>query len=86
MYFDRITVFEVLRYKHFEHDNAVEINNRIMFDFYPGLPDVLFNHTQFVCMWCMYTYVRCMMYDTYIYIFYIREIKGHAAGWQMAEL
>ena len=34
-YFDRITVFEVLRYKHFEHDNAVEIRNRIMFNFYP---------------------------------------------------
>jgi len=23
--------------QHFQHDNAVEIRNRIMFDFYPGL-------------------------------------------------
>jgi len=26
----------------FERSNAIEIRNRIMFDFYPGLPHVLF--------------------------------------------
>ena len=24
--------------QHFEHGNAIEIRNEIMFDFYPGLP------------------------------------------------
>ena len=26
----------------FERDNAINIRNRIMFDFYPGLPHILF--------------------------------------------
>ena len=52
-----------------------------MFNFHPGLPLVLFNHTQFVCMWYMYTCIGHMIYDTYI-----REIKGYVAGWQMGEL
>ena len=30
----------------FEHDNTVEICNGIMFDFYPGLPHIQFEHFQ----------------------------------------
>ena len=57
-----------------------------MFNFHPGLPLVLFNnHSQFVCMWYMYTCIGRMMYDTYMF-YYIGEIKGYAAGWQMGEL
>ena len=86
-YFDHVTVFKVLRYKHFEHDNVVEISNRTTINFYPGLPHVLFNHTQFICMWCMYTYVRRMMYDTYIYFLYQRNLDIWQVGrWENYEV
>ena len=26
--------------QHFEHGNAIEIHNRIMFNFYPGMPQI----------------------------------------------
>ena len=57
-YFDRVIVFEVLRYKHFEHDNVVEISNRITFDFYPGLPHVLFT----IYLYVVHVHV-CLTYD-----------------------
>jgi len=28
--------------QHFEHGNAIEIRNGVMFDFYPGLPHMLY--------------------------------------------
>ena len=49
--------------EHFEHSNASEIRNGIMFDFYPGLPHM---HTY------VHTYIHTYMHTythTYIHIY-----------------
>ena len=47
--------------EHFEHSNASEIRNGIMFDFYPGLPQLL--RTMVSAL--RHNYMPCLLYIRY---------------------
>ena len=70
----------------FKHDNVVEICNRIMLDFYPGLPHILifallidkiyyvYKYTKEFEQWCMNNTEKLLSYDNSCRSVHVEEL------------
>ena len=58
----------------FEHSNEIEIHNRIMFDFYPGLPHIHTIYTRSIYILSIQEVYTHYLYKEHIHTIYTRSI------------